>query len=75
MKKYQLLLLLPLFVLEACATRMVPVRIACPPRPVMLPVTVIDGTVSGEALDNAIFNTLKLWEHVHVVEKLGCTRA
>ena len=61
------------FLLSACASSQHIVRLACPKPPIILRVEVKNGTVSGKDLDNAIENNQKLWQHIHLLEKLGCT--
>jgi hypothetical protein len=70
MKK--ILPLLIFFLLSACASSRHIVRLACPKPPIILRVEVKDGTISGKDLDNAIENHERLWEHIHILEKLGC---
>lgn len=56
----------------ACASGRAIVNIKCPGYPIMLEVEVKGGTVKGKDLDHAIENHQRLWQHIHVLEKLGC---
>ncbi len=53
----------------ACAGK--PARVKTPNDPIMLPVTVRDGRLSGRDLSNAISNHLRLWKHIQELKKLG----
>lgn len=76
MKKFMYLIfvLFILCLMSSCAHSTKIVRIPCPPRPEMVKVVVKDGTITGESLDAVIENHQRVWEYVHKIEKLGCTR-
>jgi len=54
-----------------CAKTKCNFDIPVPPDPIMLPVEVINGTISGPALDNLIENYMRLWEHIELLKKKG----
>ena len=70
MKKIIIMIITSLLV--GCAHGRAIVRIDCPQPPILLRVRVQQGTVSGKDLNNAIENNQRLWQHIHLLEKLGC---
>lgn len=72
--KTALAILIALFATSCGHKVYVPIKVSCPPHPVMEKVRTVDGTVSGKDLDNAIENFGKLWKHIHQIETLGCTK-
>lgn len=66
--------LLFLFFILGCAHSPKAIKISCPPKPVMRPVTVVDGVISGDSLQNTIDNHVDLWEYIHKVTSLGCNK-
>lgn len=71
MKKL-LLVLISSSLVFGCAHGRAIVRLDCPQPPILLRVQVQQGTVSGKDLNNAIENNQRLWQHIHLLEKLGC---
>jgi uncharacterized protein YcfL len=67
-----LLVLLSSVLVVGCASGRAIVRLECPKPPIMLKVRVQNGTVSGKDLTNAIENNQRLWQHLHLLQKLGC---
>ena len=76
MKKISIIIFISLTLLfSSCAkTRVVTDRTA-PPDPPLLPVEVINGTISGEDLANLLENHMRLWEFIGVLKKKGFTFA
>ena len=70
MKKIIIMIMTSLLV--GCAHGRAIVRLECPQPPIMLKVKVQQGTVSGKDLTNVIENNQRLWQHIHLLEKLGC---
>lgn len=71
MKKIFLVLLSSLLGL-GCASGRAIVRLDCPNPPIMLRVIVADKTIKGKEVDHVIENHQRLWQHIHLLEKLGC---
>ena len=61
-----------LSLLVGCAHGRMIVRLECPQPPILLKVRVQNGTISGKDLTNVIENNQRLWQHLHLLEKLGC---
>lgn len=55
-----------------CASGRHVVNIACPKPPIMFRVEVKDKTIKGKDVDHAIENHQRLWQHIELLEKLGC---
>lgn len=70
MKKIIIMIMLSLLV--GCAHGRMIVRLECPQPPILLKVRVQNGTISGKDLTNVIENNQRLWQHLHLLEKLGC---
>lgn len=71
MKKL-LLVLFSSFLVVGCASGRAIVRIDCPKPPIMLRVVVSNKTIQGKDVDRAIENNQRLWQHIHLLQKLGC---
>jgi len=54
-----------------CAKTKCNFDIPVPPDPILLPVEVINGMISGPALDNLIENHMRLWEYIELLKKKG----
>lgn len=70
----RILISLMLFSCIGCAGMPKVVKVACPPRPSLLPVEVKGGTLDKENTQNIIENWLRTYEYVRRIEKLGCTK-
>ena len=67
MKKFILVTMI-LTLLVGCATTRCKFPSTMPSDPLMLPVEVINGTVSGKDLDNLIENYMRLWAHIIIIK-------
>lgn len=70
MKRLSVLLILLSMI--GCAHGRMIVKVQCPQPPILLKVKVEKGTVKGKELDHVIENQSRLWQHIHILEKLGC---
>ena len=49
------------------------VKLACPSRPTIKKVEVVNGTITGKSTDAVIDNHVNSWEYIHKLETLkGC---
>ena len=61
-----------LLAINGCAKSHVPLRVSCPPRPVMEEIRVKNGIVIKEDMPALVRNHIRLWEYLRRIEKLGC---
>lgn len=68
-----LLVLLSSLLGWGCASGRAIVRIECPKPPLMVRVVVTNKTIKGNEVNHVIENHQRLWQHIRLLEKLGCT--
>lgn len=66
--KYLLILSVIVFTVVGCKT--IPLKLTVPPPPVLRPVNVIDGIISGQDLENLIDNQTDIWEYINRLRAL-----
>lgn len=71
-KSFLIICLFSLFL--GCASHPKIIKTACPPRPTIEQIEVIGGELNRENTERVIENWKRLWEYIHRIEKLGCTR-
>jgi len=69
MRKYTLITFLALF-LTGCAAANCKPHVVLPTPPPVLPVNVVNGTVSGQDLDNLVENWMRVWADDILIREL-----
>lgn len=68
------LVFVALYCLMGCVGVRVGIRLPCPSRPTMSAVPVVNGSVSGPALDSLMDNWQELWAYIRSLEAITCKK-